>query len=199
MTLRKGEDTHLKEEALDRTMWRARFGRGFGPVIRQTTKWMNTTSCPPVLEADIRCISSTILPHDPPPAVPPCLWTQIWVKNCTLCRTEILLTRNVRDVTMALREEKQSWIRDMLSPLSICRQSVGTHYVKMRALAVESCCPVACTWTWWLKNQKYRRTEAKIGGAKGMWLKCIEDCGNFKICQKGKPVARPLLRWLEGV
>ena len=30
--------SHLKEEALDRTMWRARFGRGFGPVIRQTTK-----------------------------------------------------------------------------------------------------------------------------------------------------------------
>jgi len=32
--------SHLKEEALDRTMWRARFGRGFEPVIRQTTKWM---------------------------------------------------------------------------------------------------------------------------------------------------------------
>ena len=29
--------SHLKEEALDRTMWRVRFGRGFGPV-RQTTK-----------------------------------------------------------------------------------------------------------------------------------------------------------------
>jgi hypothetical protein len=29
---------HLKEEALDRTMWRAGFGRGFGPVVRQTTK-----------------------------------------------------------------------------------------------------------------------------------------------------------------
>ena len=29
---------HLKEEALDRTIWRARFGRGFGPVVRQTTK-----------------------------------------------------------------------------------------------------------------------------------------------------------------
>jgi hypothetical protein len=29
---------HLNEEALDRTMWRARFGRGFGPVVRQTTK-----------------------------------------------------------------------------------------------------------------------------------------------------------------
>jgi hypothetical protein len=28
---------HLKEEALDGTMWRARFGRGFGPVVRQTT------------------------------------------------------------------------------------------------------------------------------------------------------------------
>jgi hypothetical protein len=29
--------SHLKEEALDRTMWTARFGRGFGPVVRQTT------------------------------------------------------------------------------------------------------------------------------------------------------------------
>ena len=37
---RKGY-THLKEEALDRTMWRARFGRGFGPVVRHTTKRMN--------------------------------------------------------------------------------------------------------------------------------------------------------------
>ena len=32
---------HLKEEALDRTVWRARFGRGFGPVVRQTAKRMN--------------------------------------------------------------------------------------------------------------------------------------------------------------
>jgi hypothetical protein len=30
--------SHLKVEALDRTMWRARFGRGFGPVVRQTIK-----------------------------------------------------------------------------------------------------------------------------------------------------------------
>jgi len=29
--------SHLKEEALDRTMSRARFGRGFGRVLRQTT------------------------------------------------------------------------------------------------------------------------------------------------------------------
>jgi hypothetical protein len=29
---------HLKEEALDRTMWRAGLGRGFGPVVRQTDK-----------------------------------------------------------------------------------------------------------------------------------------------------------------
>jgi hypothetical protein len=28
----------LKEEALDRTMWRAGFGRGFEPVVRQTIK-----------------------------------------------------------------------------------------------------------------------------------------------------------------
>jgi len=26
--------SYLKEEALDRTMWTARFGRGFGPVVR---------------------------------------------------------------------------------------------------------------------------------------------------------------------
>jgi hypothetical protein len=30
--------SHLKEKALDRTMWRARFGRGFGTVVRQTTE-----------------------------------------------------------------------------------------------------------------------------------------------------------------
>jgi hypothetical protein len=32
--------SHLKEEALDRTMWRACIGRGFGPAVRQTAKWM---------------------------------------------------------------------------------------------------------------------------------------------------------------
>jgi hypothetical protein len=30
--------SHLKEEALDRSTWRARFGRGFGSVVRQTIK-----------------------------------------------------------------------------------------------------------------------------------------------------------------
>jgi len=29
---------HLKEEALDRTVCRTRFGRGFGPVVRQTAE-----------------------------------------------------------------------------------------------------------------------------------------------------------------
>ena len=32
---------HLKEEALDRTVWRNRFGGGFGPVVKQNTEWMN--------------------------------------------------------------------------------------------------------------------------------------------------------------
>jgi hypothetical protein len=31
----------LKEEAQDCTVWRTCFGRGFGPVVRQTTEWMN--------------------------------------------------------------------------------------------------------------------------------------------------------------
>jgi hypothetical protein len=30
--------SHLNEEALDRTVWRAQFGRGFGPVVRETAK-----------------------------------------------------------------------------------------------------------------------------------------------------------------
>ena len=30
--------SHLKEEALDRNMWRHRFGGGFGPVVRQNTE-----------------------------------------------------------------------------------------------------------------------------------------------------------------
>jgi len=30
--------SHLKKEALDRTMWRHRFGGGFGPVVRQITE-----------------------------------------------------------------------------------------------------------------------------------------------------------------
>jgi hypothetical protein len=30
--------SHLKEEALDRSMWRGRFGRGFGTVVRQTNE-----------------------------------------------------------------------------------------------------------------------------------------------------------------
>jgi hypothetical protein len=34
---RKGY-SHLKEEALVRTKWRAGFGRGVGPVVRQTTE-----------------------------------------------------------------------------------------------------------------------------------------------------------------
>jgi len=34
--------SYLKKKPLDRTMWRALFGRGFEPVVRQTTKWMNT-------------------------------------------------------------------------------------------------------------------------------------------------------------
>jgi hypothetical protein len=33
--------SHLKEEDLDHNMWRTRLGRGFGPVMRQTAKWMD--------------------------------------------------------------------------------------------------------------------------------------------------------------
>jgi hypothetical protein len=31
----------LKEEVLDRTVWRIRFGRSYETVVRQTAEWMN--------------------------------------------------------------------------------------------------------------------------------------------------------------
>jgi hypothetical protein len=31
----------LKEEALVHTLWRTHFGRGYGPVVRQTVAWIN--------------------------------------------------------------------------------------------------------------------------------------------------------------
>ena len=42
LTDRRGY-SHLKEEALDRTIWRNRFGGGFGPFVRQTANLMNRT------------------------------------------------------------------------------------------------------------------------------------------------------------
>jgi len=33
--------SHLKEEVLDRTIWTARFGRCFGPVVMQTAESNN--------------------------------------------------------------------------------------------------------------------------------------------------------------
>ena len=50
---RKGY-SHLKEETLDGTIWKARFGRVFGPVLRQTTKWSNVST--PWQEADVICV-----------------------------------------------------------------------------------------------------------------------------------------------
>ena len=46
--------SHLKEEALDRTMWSAGFGRGFGPVVRQTTKWTNEVTVTKTTRPDCR-------------------------------------------------------------------------------------------------------------------------------------------------
>ena len=42
MTLRKRENTLYKDEALDRTLRRTRFGRRYRPVVRQTTEWICT-------------------------------------------------------------------------------------------------------------------------------------------------------------
>ena len=34
---------NLKEEALDRAWWRTRFGRGYGPIAKQTAEGMAST------------------------------------------------------------------------------------------------------------------------------------------------------------
>jgi hypothetical protein len=36
----------LKAETLDRTVWRTRFGRGRGPVVRRTADWTSTEEAP---------------------------------------------------------------------------------------------------------------------------------------------------------
>jgi len=35
----------FQEEALDRTRQRIHFGRGYGPVRRQTMEWVNIPAC----------------------------------------------------------------------------------------------------------------------------------------------------------
>jgi hypothetical protein len=43
MTLRKLEDTvKLKEEALHCTLWRTRYGRGYGSVVGQRNEYLNS-------------------------------------------------------------------------------------------------------------------------------------------------------------
>jgi hypothetical protein len=48
--------SHLKEEALDRTLWTSGFGRGFGSVVRQTAKLMN--EC--ILVFTVFCVVCTV-------------------------------------------------------------------------------------------------------------------------------------------
>jgi hypothetical protein len=48
--------SHLKDEALDRTMWKSCFGRGYGPVVRQTTELnelINVTACTQTFNVDV--------------------------------------------------------------------------------------------------------------------------------------------------
>jgi hypothetical protein len=45
MVLRKGEETGMKEGAVDYIQWRTHFGRGYGPAERQTTTQMKKKTC----------------------------------------------------------------------------------------------------------------------------------------------------------
>ena len=46
---------HLMEETLDFTVWRAGFRRGFGTLVRQTTKWL---SLPKYVKYDMKNYSN---------------------------------------------------------------------------------------------------------------------------------------------
>jgi hypothetical protein len=48
----------LKEEALVRPMWRTHFGRGYGPVVRQTTEWMKYWHF--ISRADVGTLTSSV-------------------------------------------------------------------------------------------------------------------------------------------
>ena len=50
--------SHLKEESLDRTMWRNRFGGGFGLVVRQNTEWMDSI---PIFSITSRCRDEAVV------------------------------------------------------------------------------------------------------------------------------------------
>jgi hypothetical protein len=65
--------SHMKEKALDCTtrIWSARFGRGFGPIVRQTTKWMNYLT----LSIFHAMIDSTAFNQNNP----------TWNQKCLLC------------------------------------------------------------------------------------------------------------------
>jgi hypothetical protein len=57
-------------------MWRARFGRGFGPIVRQTTKWMNewNTLRHPKAAAQVLLLSHKF-------AGVPCCFFWLWVNK----------------------------------------------------------------------------------------------------------------------
>ena len=55
--------SQLNEEALDRTAWRARFGRGFGPVVRQSTKLMTQLARTVIIIVDIAHVLHIVFYH----------------------------------------------------------------------------------------------------------------------------------------
>ena len=85
--------SHLKEEALYRTMWGNRFRGGFGPVVRQNTEWMSGNSI--VTEhvfVSLQCSNVGIL-----------FWRIVWVTTRCCFKSDVLL------LLMALRGNFVLW------------------------------------------------------------------------------------------
>ena len=69
--------SHLKEEALDRTMWRNHFGGSFGPVVRQNTEWMKNMTLSPIRGADKHFVDQEVY----------CSWTAVEVEATSFLET----------------------------------------------------------------------------------------------------------------
>jgi hypothetical protein len=74
--------SNLNEEALDRTMWTARFGRSFGPVVRQTMKCVNLWF--------VITVYARVSSWDPNYNTPGTWIAAVWAPGLTCYRSKVL-------------------------------------------------------------------------------------------------------------
>ena len=94
MALRKRGYWNLKEEALDRTLWKTRFRREYGPVLKQTTELKRSGTDNGTAGIELR--GKNYVPS--PEFVKPqfythCLFLSCLQIGCSVCLTDKLILR----------------------------------------------------------------------------------------------------------